>query len=66
MNAPHKHGTEHHQQHSRKRPIHKDWRLWVGVGCMLLAMLAYVLTFDESIEPESNTAGERVPAAAGP
>jgi len=41
--------------HAGHRPegiqIHKDWRVWVGVGLMLLAMLVYVATLDDSIIP---------------
>lgn len=40
--------------------------MWVGVVLMLVAMLAYVMSVDESIEPEVDTPEERVPAAAGP
>ncbi len=34
----------------RKR-AHKDWRLWVVVVLMLVAMVIYVTTMDESIRP---------------
>lgn len=66
--------SKHHGEHSHdnakhhgggKRPLHKDWRLWVGVVLMLAAMAAYVLTLDESLFPGSNPTDEqpRVPAA---
>jgi hypothetical protein len=34
-----------------KTKIHHDWRFWVAISLMLLAMLAYVLSFDESLRP---------------
>jgi len=53
-----KHGRQnknlsaHHSEHkSEGIQLHKDWRVWVGVGLMLLAMLIYVVTLDESILP---------------
>jgi hypothetical protein len=46
------HHSHHHDKHAhdgpRKRPIHKDWRLWVVVVLMLLGIVIYILTFDES------------------
>ena len=30
---------------------HRDWRVWVGLLLMLAAMVAYVLTLDESWWP---------------
>ncbi|HUL51440.1 MAG TPA: hypothetical protein VLU94_02525 [Candidatus Nitrosotalea sp.] len=33
--------TGHKKNHDRK--LHKDWRLWLAVGLMLLAMLMYAL-----------------------
>ena len=36
---------------ARWRGVHKDWRLWVVVGLMLLAMLTYVMTMDEAVRP---------------
>jgi hypothetical protein len=32
--------------HRPSRNLHKDWRLWVAVGLMLVAMFAYVMTAD--------------------
>jgi hypothetical protein len=48
----HEHG-HHHGSHpqSRKRGLHRDWRVWVVVGLMLAAMLVYIFTLDESIAP---------------
>jgi hypothetical protein len=64
------HGEHSHEGHKHhgggKRSLHKDWRLWVGVILMLVAMAVYVMTLDESIIPGSgpSTENERVPAAA--
>jgi hypothetical protein len=33
------------------RNLHKDWRVWLIVGLMLIAMVTYVLTLDDSILP---------------
>jgi hypothetical protein len=33
------------------RKFHKDWRVWLVVGLMLVAMIMYVLTLDDSIMP---------------
>lgn len=33
------------------RNMHKDWRVWLIVGLMLVAMIVYVLTLDESVLP---------------
>lgn len=34
----------HHASHGRK--LHKDWRLWLMVGLMLVGMAIYLLTLD--------------------
>lgn len=63
------HGNHDHEEHKHphggKRPMHKDWRLWVGVILMLAAIVAYVLTLDESLLPGGTPPDEqpRVPAA---
>jgi hypothetical protein len=46
---PHHHGHDKH--HSKKRAIHKDWRLWTVVVLMLAAMAMYVFTDNESLQP---------------
>ena len=62
------HEQEKHTKHGKpthaksKREVHKDWRLWVAVGLMLAAMIGYVLTMDESLQPGGD--GQEVPAAA--
>ena len=48
----HGHAGHHHDQpRTGRKPVHKDWRVWVIVGLMLLGMLVYILTLDESIRP---------------
>ncbi len=70
--SDHKDQRGHHRDHQthsqaggnppwRKR-AHKDWRVWVVVGLMLAAMVAYVLTMDESVQPGGQVNPE-VPAA---
>lgn len=62
----HGHHQEHqhkHDHHGRKTGIHRDWRFWTAIVLMLVAMGAYILTFDESLEPGGQISPE-VPAAA--
>jgi hypothetical protein len=33
------------------RTLHKDWRVWLVVGLMLVGIVIYVLTLDESLVP---------------
>jgi hypothetical protein len=64
----------HHRDHHANPPeekngaawrrAHKDWRLWLVVGLMLLAMLTYVMTMDEAVQPGGKVQ-EAVPAAPG-
>jgi hypothetical protein len=61
----HEHGHDHHGHDHHQRPakgLHKDWRAWVVVGLMLAAMLAYVLSDDERLQP-GLPPGEEMPAA---
>jgi hypothetical protein len=53
-----KHEHDHHQKkhksgnvrnQSGKKAIHKDWRSWVAVVLMIVAIAAYVLTMDDSM-----------------
>ena len=59
----HHHNHPDHHEHSPKRGLHQDWRVWVAVVLMLGAMLVYVFSEDESDQP-GQPPGERVPAAA--
>jgi ABC-type nickel/cobalt efflux system permease component RcnA len=52
----HKHSDSHKHTHGDAsewsvRKLHKDWRVWLVVGMMLVAMAVYVLTLDDSIMP---------------
>lgn len=57
MSQHHGHGGQHdHDKHDHshapaRKGVHKDWRVWVIVGLMLLGMLIYILTLDESLQP---------------
>lgn len=66
MNQQHKHdhnGHGHHEHHPPKsKALHKDWRAWLVIGLMLAAMVAYVLSDDESLQP-GLPPGEQMPAA---
>jgi hypothetical protein len=68
----HEHGQKHHghqhgHAHAHKRKgFHKDWRTWFVVGLMLLAMVIYVLSMDESLRPGSDKQGQPMPAAPAP
>lgn len=58
----HNHDHKNHHTAQGKRPIHRDWRTWVAVGLALAAMLAYVLSNDESLQPAGD--GPPMPAEA--
>lgn len=54
----HKHSSDHHghqnaAHHSgaKTKRIHHDWRFWTAIVLMGVAMAAYVLSFDESLQP---------------
>lgn len=61
----HKHSDSHahDHKHAHNKSVwkpHRDWRVWV-VALMLFAMVMYVLSLDESIQPRG--IGPAVPAA---
>jgi hypothetical protein len=56
----------HQYGHKMKRGWHRDWRMWIVVGLMLAAMVAYVLSDDESLQPSGGPSQQPVPAAVGP
>ena len=61
----HKHDHHHQQQHKKKKGAHKDWKTWVVIGLMLLAMFLYVISDDEALPPgDPGATGQPVPAAA--
>jgi hypothetical protein len=53
--AKDQHGNHHqaagHDHAYEKKLIHHDWRFWTAIALMVLAMAAYVLSFDESLRP---------------
>lgn len=64
-----KHGDAHRNHSATKqrgtakpRAIHTDWRTYAVVGLMLAAMVGYILSLDEAIEPDGEV-GPAVPAA---
>jgi hypothetical protein len=52
-------GSVHHHVDQGKRPYwrtaHRDWRVWVGLFFMLLAITIYVLTENLSFVPHFGT-----------
>lgn len=65
MSQHHHHGSseKHEPGHSgRRRPLHHDWRVWVAVLLMLLAMFAYVASDNEALAP----GGDKQPVPAAP
>lgn len=57
-------GQKEGQNRAWWRRAHRDWRLWVVVALMLLAMAIYVMTMDESVQPGGKLK-DAVPAAPG-
>jgi hypothetical protein len=55
--SKHPHHSSHHSDYSEKKPLlgglHKDWRAWLALGLMLAAISIYVLTLDDSVQPNS-------------
>jgi hypothetical protein len=51
----HKSGKLHKNENrgSESWKFHKDWRVWIAVIIMLIAMFTYVLTLDEAAVPKS-------------
>ena len=54
------HGGHGHQEPSNKGPwytqVHRDWRFWTAVILMILAMVVYIVTQDESLMPGGRVA----------
>jgi hypothetical protein len=50
----HQHGHHHSGHHHEEKPArqyHKDWRVWVAIVVILVAMGVYVLTNGEVLRP---------------
>jgi hypothetical protein len=64
--SKHSQHAHHHGHHSENKPVwmglHKDWRAWLALGLMLAAIGIYVLTLDDSLQP--NSAAVNAPPAA--
>jgi hypothetical protein len=56
------HHSDHHHEDKARWQYHKDWRVWVAVVVILVAMATYVLTNGEVLRP----GGPRPGAAATP
>jgi hypothetical protein len=68
MPEGHASSSEHGHHHSHKhgpawKRLHRDWRIWVVVALMLAAMLMYVCTDDESLQPGGKPSNRPMPAA---
>ena len=61
-----KHGHHHVEKKAPLWGLHKDWRAWLVLGLMLAAMGIYVLSLDESVQPEISITNPAPPPAAGP
>jgi hypothetical protein len=43
--------ASHSHKHASGRKLHKDWRVWLALLLMLVAIITYVLSLDDSIIP---------------
>jgi hypothetical protein len=43
--------ADHSHKHPSRGKLHKDWRAWLALLLMLVAIITYVLTLDDSIIP---------------
>ncbi|TWU45883.1 hypothetical protein Q31b_10590 [Novipirellula aureliae] len=48
----HDHQNAEHVRSVKSKKIHHDWRFWTAIVLMLLAMVGYVLSLDESVRPD--------------
>jgi len=50
--------NEIHHHHVKQRPYwrraHRDWRFWVGVICIAVALAIYISTVDLSLVPSKH------------
>ena len=55
-----KHHPDQHERYIENLPYwkraHHDWKFWVGLSLMLTSMLIYIVTLDESVQPETQNA----------
>jgi hypothetical protein len=75
----HESGQGHHGNHDKGwhevhdhrhgpywRRMHRDWRVWLGVTLMLIAMVIYILSLNESLRPGGGRLQQPMPAAPAP
>jgi hypothetical protein len=48
-----------------KKGLHKDWRVWLGIALMVIAISIYVLTLDDSMELNAVNQGQTSNATGG-
>lgn len=63
-NKSKQHSDQPRQEKERWLP-HRDWRIYVGVVLMLIAMFVYLATLDDAVAP-GGSADHPIPAAPGP
>jgi hypothetical protein len=61
----HQNKQNHERVRKPRRRLHRDWRAWVVVALMLAAMLAYVISDNESLQFGGGPPQQPVPAATG-
>lgn len=59
----HHHEHEHKHEHPPRRKPHQDWRVLVAVALALVGMAVYVLSMDESLQPEGGAPQQQVSGA---
>lgn len=65
MSNKSKQHADHPGQTKNQWLPHKDWRIYLGVALMLVAIFIYLATMDESWRP-SGQVDQPLPAASGP
>ena len=63
-NKSKQHSDQQREEKERWLP-HRDWRVYLGVALMLIAMFVYLATLDEAVTP-GGAVNQPVPAAPGP
>lgn len=56
------HGHAHGHRPAWYTTLHRNWIFWVAVGLMLVSMVVYVMSLDESLQPDGQLEAP-VPAA---
>ena len=54
-----KHHPDQHEQYIENLPYwkraHHDWKFWVALSLMLTSMLIFIVSLNESVQPEIQT-----------